>query len=496
MQERCARWFRASSDAQDESHQYREVDGHVAARGYDVARTFRLHDVSASKGEHEPQLEELLEDIRAGRYTVVVVAHSSRLDRRGVDEAMLTEIQIRLAGGRVESVREPEFGADSLAGRVMSLLAMNSNHEYTATLSGHVRAAKTTIRANGAWDGHPPFGLEAVGDKYRKRLVVTDDGRRVIPLVYDRVIEKMPLSAIAREVAGILGRPVWARTISGWIRNPAYRGAVSEYDKATGVYGRVKYRYDPPLVDAATWKRANAELDSRPSNSRGKKYVRHDETAGKKTYTADPAGRSLLASILTCGRCDGPMYRANAVSRRKSGPDVRCLYYRCYGAGPDRRGCGAPMVPLEQADALAVQLMSGLNIPVQVTILVPGENHNAEIESVKFELRDLDVDEAGYLDKHAALMERLTEIRALPVTEDSWETISGDRTYADEFRELAPERRNQWMKDRNMAFTAQRGGRSPMWKVFEMPQGYRRSRASDGDVIVTVSYSPGRLLSR
>jgi DNA invertase Pin-like site-specific DNA recombinase len=491
--ERAARWFRVSSDTQDEAHQVNEVDGHISARGYEVARTFKLHDVSASKSEHEPQLDELLGDIRARRYTVVVIAHSSRLDRRGVDEAMLTAIQIRLAGGRVESVREPMFGTDDIAGRVMSLLAMDANHTYTETLSGNVRAAKTTIRANGAWDGHPPFGLVAVGEKHHKALVVTDEGRQVIPLVYGRVIEKKPLQAIAREVAVILGRPVWARTISGWIRNPAYRGAVSEYDKATGVYGRVKYRYDPPLVDAATWKRANDELNARPSNSRGKTYVRHDKPTGK-TYQADPAGRALLAGILACGRCGGPMYRANAVSRRKNGPDVRCLYYRCCGAGHDRRNCGAPMVPLGQADALAVRLMSGLDIPVQVTILVPGENHDAEIEALKYELRDLDVDDPAYLGKHAALIERLTKLRALPVTADEWKTIDSDLVYGDAFRELAHEQRNAWMKDHHMVFTAQRGGKSPMWD--ELPSGQRRSRESDGDVTVTVQYSPGRLLSR
>lgn len=466
----------------------------MASRGYEVARTFKLHDVSASKGEHEPQLDELLEDIRAKRYTVVVIAHSSRLDRRGVDEAMLTAIQIRLAGGRVESVREPMFGTDDIAGRVMSMLAMDANHAYTETLSGHVRAAKTTIKANGAWDGHPPFGLASVGEKHHKRLVVTDEGRRVIPLIYARVIERRTLTKIAREVAGILGRPVWARTISGWIRNPAYRGAVSEYDKPTQTYGRVKYRYDPPLVDAATWKLANDELDSRPSNSRGKRYVRKDQQTGKKTYTPDAAGRAFLASILTCGRCHGPMYRANAVSKRKNSPDVKCLYYRCYGAGHDRKSCGAPMVPLDQADALAIRLMLGLNIPIPVTILIPGENHDAQIEAVKFELRDLDVDDADYMDKHAALMGRLAELRARPITADTWETLDSDRMYADEFRELEPGERNRWMRDQHITFTAQRGGKSPMWD--ELPSGQRRTRASDGGVTVTVQYSPGRLLSR
>ena len=326
--------------------------------------------------------------------------------------------------------------------------------------------------------------------KHHKRLVVTDEGRQVIPLVYQRVIDRHPLQAIARELAVILGRPVWARTISGWIRNPptvARCQSTTRQPASTGAWntGMSPHWLTPRRGSART----TNSTPGRPTAG-ARRIVRHDKPTGK-TYQADPAGRSLLAGILACGRCGGPMYRANAVSRRKNGPDVRCLYYRCCGAGHDRRNCGARMVPLGQADALAVRLMSGLDIPVQVTVLVPGENHDAEIESVKYELRDLDVDDPAYLGNHAALMGKLTKLRALPVTADEWKTFDSDLIYGDAFRELAPEQRNQWMKDHHMVFTAQRGGKSPVWD--ELPSGQRRSRASDGDVTVTVQYSPGRL---
>src|SRR5437016_3951382 len=122
MTEQAARWFRVSSDGQAEGNQVREVDGHITARGYEVARTFKLHDVSASKGEQEQALAEALEDIRAGHYSVIVIAHSSRLDRRDVDVQELYAILVRQAGGRIESAREPQFGQTDIGGRVVTLL--------------------------------------------------------------------------------------------------------------------------------------------------------------------------------------------------------------------------------------------------------------------------------------------------------------------------------------------------------------------------------------
>ena len=65
MSERAARWFRVSSDGQSEDNQVSEVDKHCRERGYDVVKTFTLHDVSASKGEQQAALDEALEDIRA-----------------------------------------------------------------------------------------------------------------------------------------------------------------------------------------------------------------------------------------------------------------------------------------------------------------------------------------------------------------------------------------------------------------------------------------------
>ena len=90
MTERAAVWKRASDDSQETANQDAELAAHVAARGYEVARTFDLPDLSASKGKarHLEALEDVIADMHDGLYTVLVLVHSSRLDRRDEDEQL------------------------------------------------------------------------------------------------------------------------------------------------------------------------------------------------------------------------------------------------------------------------------------------------------------------------------------------------------------------------------------------------------------------------
>ena len=201
--EQAATLIRGSSDKQDEQNQVTEVTQH--ASGYDVVRRFELHGVSASKQEHEAVLQAILSDIRDGKYTVLVIAHSSRLDRRGgsgeqvdITEQIRFLLDVRAAGGRVESAREPQFGTLDLAGLVTTVVAQHANAQYSRTLRGHVNAAVARIHDNGALHGRPPWGYQVVGDKLHKQLVPTDLGRMYVPKIFQMVIDGDSLRTIAR----------------------------------------------------------------------------------------------------------------------------------------------------------------------------------------------------------------------------------------------------------------------------------------------------------
>ena len=107
------------------------------------------------------------------------------------------------------------------------------------------------IRAEGGFTGRAPWGYEITGPKYAKTIVPTEEGRRLVPEIYARVIKGESLATIGEWLEAETGREWWPRTIGTMIRNPVYRGA--QHDAA----GRVIYRCEA-LVDAATCAAARA----------------------------------------------------------------------------------------------------------------------------------------------------------------------------------------------------------------------------------------------
>ena len=174
--------------------------------------------------------------------------------------------------------------------------------------------------------GRPPFGYASAGEKYDRYLAPTDEGRTYVPLVYRHCIEGWSLNTIAEWLIAEEVRPVsgaWGpRSIAGLIKNPVYKGhrckreaiPPDETEEREGKviryrygstwvetprwqYGRTVHRCEP-LVDAATWKRANEALATRT-----------------KRGHVDPEDRAMLAEALFCPFCeDSPMYRHRATA--------------------------------------------------------------------------------------------------------------------------------------------------------------------------------------
>ena len=240
MGDRAGIGIRVSSGGQDEASQLPDVERHCRANGYDVAKPYVLHDKSASKGEHEPMLAEMLADMAAGEITVLVAWQSSRLDRQGTKRGYAAAVG--LAGGWIEITQEPEFGGNGLGDEIMTTVRMVNSQVESRTKSERVRIAFDTIDANGAWRGKPPWGLVAEGPSRGKHLVPTAAGAEYVPQIYVRVTgnraRASPRSAArwlesegvspagitsAENNHGKTGR-WWPRSLGLLIRNPAYMG--------------------------------------------------------------------------------------------------------------------------------------------------------------------------------------------------------------------------------------------------------------------------------
>lgn len=415
MGDRAGIWLRVSTGQQDEENQAPDCLGWAASHDYEVARTYTLHGKSASKGEQQKYLDQVIEDMTRGIITVLVVWKDDRLERRGLFHMTDFVKQVTEAGGRIEFVTQPMLNdLTTLAGRVSLTIMSEMAREEAKTKSDRTRMTRARIADEGGFLGRAPWGFEISGEKYRKVLRATDVGIRVIPEMFRRVRDGESLSQVAAWMETETGRKWWPRTIGTMIRNDVYR--------------------TEGLVDATTFRRAGERLDSKP-----------------KRGPMNLENQALLAGLLRCGECarhgiDSPMYRVN---KGQNGIG----WYRCTGRGPARHGCGN-MIACSTVDAVVGICMRKNTKEIVDWVLVPGENHDEEIDSVKLDLRRLDPDADDYDERHAALRAELARLKSLPRTPDGFQERSTGETYADKWRRLNTSERRSWLRERGIRVRA------------------------------------------
>jgi DNA invertase Pin-like site-specific DNA recombinase len=418
MGERAACWYRVSTGQQDEKNQYAEVERHCEQRGYEIVRRFELRGDSAYHGRHEAELLQVLADIEAGMYSVLVIVDSSRLDRRDPDRQLAYMLSVRSAGGRVESVREPAFGTRGVGGMVSTVVAQDQNHAYSQKLSQNIRAGHARIDAAGAFRVKAPWGYKITGPKYAKRLAPTPDGCRLVPQVFARIADGESCQAVADWLETETGRRVWPKFVAALIRRPAYYGEaewtateVDEHGTVTSVTRT--HQVQDPLVDYGLWDRANKRLSVPPKRGRG---------------TRNPA---LLKGLAACGECGGVMVKKDCHYTRVDGERVDMWYYYCTGSpvAKGARRCGADrtvMTRLDLADRTVHLLMVKLGTePVTERTLIRGRDWKAELALTERRLRELPRQGLDWAEEDA----RRAELRAL------WEDFSGREAEPDRWTE-------------------------------------------------------------
>lgn len=285
--------------------------------------------------------------------------------------------------------------------------AMQSNKEWEEIRERSMRAQKQ-LRNEGKLVGRVPWGYEIIGKKYDRMPVVTEEGKRYIPQVFQRIAEGQTCHKVA-EWLGAGPRPgITPRTIQRMIRNRFYTGT------RLNTKGQPQLLKIPPLVDAKLWRQANNRLDNGKRGKRG-------------PANGAPA---LLTSVLFCARCHSPMYRIH--------PPGRGYWYRCNGHSPANKGCGNN-VHLETTDAHVIILLSQSDELWPDWQKIEGENHDIELAQIKLELRDLaakDLPDDEYDAELARLRAERDRIAALPNTPDRWEKTYSGETIGEHFGSL------------------------------------------------------------
>jgi DNA invertase Pin-like site-specific DNA recombinase len=419
---------------QDEANQEPDIDQWCREHGYVVRRTYTLRGKSASKGKQQAVLDEMIEDMRRDVFTVLVVWASDRIERRGVYNAFDLARRVKEAGGRIEYVKDEYLNATNDMSDLMLAMAAKRDEMESKRKTERTLMVQSRIRTAGSFVGKQPFGYKAEGEKYNKKLVPTEAGRRLIPEMYQRIIDGQSLSKVGAWLEEQTGVGWWPRRVAATIRNPVYRG-VQEDDE-----GRPIHRCEA-LVDAATWRRADEALRSHP-----------------KAGPRNAENRALLAEVLFCGRCaengvDSPMYRHRSSARNRSRE-----WYRCYGRGTQRKGCGN-MIQLSILDAIVSQMMRRNDLPRKELRTIPGTDHAAEIEENRFAIREVMLSDLPDDEIDAKVKELRAErdrLKALPVVPDRMDYVETGETWGQTWKRLSPAERGPWLRERGYKILATR----------------------------------------
>lgn len=288
--------------------------------------------------------------------------------------------------------------------------------------------AQQRLRGQGWLVGGAPWGFDVAGPKYGRHLVPNDLGREYVPAIFARCEEGWSLPRIAAWLTGqgvqTPGRSTsWnPTTIAAIIRRRAYMGY---HEMSGGTVHRCE-----ALVPADVWRKANDALTAR---------------AGVKRGHSNPETRPMLSGVLYCSRCGSHMHRMWA---RGWGGAGKVPYYHCSGQEAPGRKCGT-MVRCDLADAAVNRIAARtFKAPVLAARPVPGEDHSAELEEIRYEIQRLgarDLADDAYdaeLTRLRAERDRLAALPAVPATVVEEPT---GQVYAELWEALSVPERGPWL---------------------------------------------------
>jgi ribosomal protein L34E len=374
---------------------------------------------------------------------VLICWHSDRVERRGPEFLFSFLRQIKDAGGRIESVKEPLLGTEDLSGEAVTALNAVIAHQYSVHLGEQVRLAHTRIKANnGLIAGGKPWGYEITGEKYSKTIVPTGLCREIAPQIFERCIngdscrtiaawldtERVPTMFGGRWNEGTVHRILTNMTYAGCRQNEGALKPDGKLDRRT----RHTIMTCEPVITMGTFEQAQMALHNRPGRGPGGK--------------PDPLKERPLLANLRCARCGAPMYRI-----RTGRPEQqRQTYYRCAGKSPQRHGCGN-MIFTPALDRIVIErVFLTSEDPYRTREWVEGEDFTDAIASVKQDIREVtDTEEFGKLPELTA---RLTDLRQKQAnaTKGHWIYADSGMTEGEHFYGLDGLARREYLATRDI----------------------------------------------
>lgn len=422
MTETAGLWQRVSTGGQDEASQLPDLIRWCESHGYEVGPRYVVHGQSAYHGKQAQWIDQAMEDMAAGKINVLVVWSADRIERRGALAALMLADRARQAGGRIEYVKDAHLNATNDMSDVMLSLSATMARQESKRKGERITAKHAALRSNGSVVGRAPWGYEIAQQDGRKVLVPTSDGRNYVPAIYQKVIDGESLRSIAawltREgVKTQTGLYVWNE---GFIGNRLIKNTVYMGQRRNG--GQLETE---ALVSPTTWQQANAALASRVKVGRG-------TTKAEKAFVSP-----------VCGACFADDYRS-PMYRIFTGPKSnRRAYYRCTGRGPQRKGCGAPLIPADELDGAVREAMLSNQQPHVEHVFVAGDDRADEIARLRE--RGAEAMRKGDYVVVSDMMKQADELEAQPAIRPHWEDVTTDITEAEHFASLSAEEQRDYL---------------------------------------------------
>ena len=307
-----------------------------------VSREFVDNDVSASKGVR-PGFTDLLEAIRAGQVSTIIVWHTDRLYRRVRDLVELVELAEKHAL-RILTVKAGDLDLNNPAGRMMAQM-LGAAARYEVEQKGARQVASNVQRAKAgerSFSGRP-FGYERVDGEIR----VVEPEAAIIRESVNRIIGGESWYSIAKDfkargIVSVSGKPFSYQNLTLRVNNPASAGIRLYLGDVVNEEGNW-----PAIIDRHTWDRFQTVLAARRTTQDWSKRIKY-----------------LGSGIYRCGRCGSVMGVARDYSHANSDHHP---VYQCKNFDMRR--------DLAKVDELVETVLLGrLSLPDAASLMTPTED--------------------------------------------------------------------------------------------------------------------------
>lgn len=320
-----ALYARISEDATGEelgvSRQLRDGREHAEKNGWAIVAEYTDNDISAMKGKPRPGYSSLMRDAAAGKFTRIVVFHSSRLWRNRRERAAGIEALAK-ARVSVSAYKGQELDLSTASGRAMAGLLGEMDSWESEVKSERVTAAAKQRAESGRPNGAIPFGWQRVYDP-EPRDVLHPEEAPVVAQICRRLLAGESLHGVtawlndsgvlppgasftmkgrARGLANPEGKR-WGKTSVRKIALRAQNAGLREYHK-----GREDERLLPmnaePIITRDEWERLRALLTD-PRRRTQKAGARRHLLSHSRVGRCGVCG-GLLRSVTKRGRYRQP----------------------------------------------------------------------------------------------------------------------------------------------------------------------------------------------